>query len=394
MALPLQAPSDMRRVLFVDDDQNLLQALSNSLRRYRKQWDMSFILGGRAALEALAAGATFDAVVSDARMPDVGGEALLTEVQRLHPDTTRFILSGQTDEGSALRLLHVAHQFIAKPCESTALFDLVENTCARRELLANDALRALFTQIGALPALPATFLKVTALLNDPDCGAADVAAVIEEDPALSGEVLRAVNSAFYGLPKKMVQVRQATSYLGLETVRALVLSVELAQSFTRAGLASSLVHRVFSERSLRAAHLARRLTKQCSPQADADAAFTACLLMDVGQLVFAERRGGDWLPLFREAGGDGARLATLERERLGCDHGAASAYLWSLWGLPAVVIGAVATHHGPLPADATAEQRAVFVASACVEAKDVQRLSPVPGLEPLYETARRELARA
>lgn len=381
----------MRRVLFVDDDQNLLQGLGNSLRRYRKQWDMTFICGGRAALDALAAGPGFDVVVSDARMPDVDGEALLTEVQRRYADTVRFILSGQTDEGSAMRLMHVAHQFIAKPCESATLYETIEHACARRELLENQALRALVTQVGGLPALPVTFSRLSALLNDPDCGVADVAAVLEKDPALSAEVLHAVNSAFFGLPRKMTRVLAAASFLGLETIRALVLSAELVQTFTRAGVCERLVNEVFSERMLSTAQLARRLARAHGGDGDADTAFTACLLMDVGQLIFAERRGAEWLPLFHEAAGEGARLAALEQARLGCDHGQASAYLLSLWGLPSDVVSAVAGHHEAPAPDAPGWRRAVYVAVACVEAADRAQVKPVPGLEPLYEAAWKEL---
>ena len=92
------------RVVFVDDEPYVLQALGRLLRPMRAEWHMEFASSAPAALEILAAG-PFDAVVTDMRMPGMDGAELLDEVKRRHPHVVRIVLSGQADQASVLRSL-------------------------------------------------------------------------------------------------------------------------------------------------------------------------------------------------------------------------------------------------------------------------------------------------
>jgi HD-like signal output (HDOD) protein/ActR/RegA family two-component response regulator len=381
-----EAAPAKRRILFVDDEQRVLDGLGNSLRRFRKQWDMTFVCGGPAALRTLESTAPFDVVVSDARMPELDGEALLAEVQRRWPDTARVILSGQTDEAAARRLLHIAHQFIAKPCESSRLFEVLERLCVMRDLLTNHDLRSFVTGARRLPTLPTTFSRLTTLLANPLAGTDDAARLIAQDASLTAKVLQVVNSAFFGLPQKMTQVGPAASYLGLETLRTVVLAAEVGDDFVRCRVPLALVESVLSGRNLEAA----KIVKAIAPRGAAtDAAIAACILADIGQLAFMARDAEAWKPVRAEAGLDGARLAELEQAKLGCDHSKVAAYLLALWGLPVEVVDAVQHHHArPEPPAGTAlsPRQLVYVAYRTVEgtADDVDRTE---GLGPSLELA-------
>ncbi|HIJ64200.1 MAG TPA: response regulator, partial [Rhodospirillaceae bacterium] len=105
------------RVLFVDDDANLLAGLRRTLRGLAPQWDMSFVESGQAALELLAA-EPFDVIVTDMRMPGMDGATLLNEVRQLYPAMLRIVLSGYSEMESVMRTVGPAHQFLAKPCTS------------------------------------------------------------------------------------------------------------------------------------------------------------------------------------------------------------------------------------------------------------------------------------
>jgi DNA-binding NtrC family response regulator len=110
----------MRRVLFVDDDPEVLASLKQLFWRERSKWQMVFALGGRQALTELANGA-FDTVVSDMRMPGLSGAALLREVTDLYPGTVRILLSGGADPETLTEALDVSDHVLEKPCSRDRL---------------------------------------------------------------------------------------------------------------------------------------------------------------------------------------------------------------------------------------------------------------------------------
>src|SRR5580765_2202084 len=91
-------------VLFVDDEQAILDGLRNSLRKERKRWDMTFALGGQQALEEMKK-TPADVVITDMRMPGMDGAELLRHIQRDFPAAARIVLSGQAERESIMRAL-------------------------------------------------------------------------------------------------------------------------------------------------------------------------------------------------------------------------------------------------------------------------------------------------
>ena len=102
------------RILFVDDEVNVLQGLRRMLNAMRHEWDMVFVESGQEAL-ALLAQAPCDVIVSDMRMPGMDGTQLLTQVMERFPLTVRIILSGYADSGMILKAVGPVHQYLAKP---------------------------------------------------------------------------------------------------------------------------------------------------------------------------------------------------------------------------------------------------------------------------------------
>jgi YesN/AraC family two-component response regulator len=118
------------RILFVDDEPQVLDALRNLMRRQRHRWDMAFASGGAAALAAFEE-APFDVIVSDMRMPGMDGAELLALVRDRYPATARVVLSGYAEPAAVNRALAVAHEFLSKPCDARTLEQVIERMCAR-----------------------------------------------------------------------------------------------------------------------------------------------------------------------------------------------------------------------------------------------------------------------
>lgn len=136
----------MIRVLFVDDETAILEGLRNRLRGLRRAWQMAFATGAEEALAELSR-REYDVIVTDIRMPGMDGATLLQRVRAAYPHMARIVLSGQTGKECLLRVLPIAHRFLAKPCETADLKAAVERgQSLQTRLRAKNRSRHCFTQ--------------------------------------------------------------------------------------------------------------------------------------------------------------------------------------------------------------------------------------------------------
>jgi putative nucleotidyltransferase with HDIG domain len=342
-AVELASPAARTRVLFVDDEAQILEGLQDTLRRWRREWDMTFVIGGALALEELDA-RPYDVIVSDMRMPGMDGATLLQHVQDRFPSMIRMILSGHSELESALRAAHVAHQFLAKPCDAAELRRVVDRTIQLRSLLNDETLLRVATGARTLPSVPASYEQLSAAIDDPEAPVEAMGELIEGDVAMCAKVLQLVNSAFFGLGRRIDNAREAAVYLGTTTLRSLVLSVEIFDTWKPQPPLPGFSVEELANHSARVAKVASRLAE--SPD-DRESAFTAGLLHDVGKLLLATYRRDDMARIIETANGGGRSFYAVELELLGLTHTELGAYLLGLWGLPDTVVEAVAFHHAP-----------------------------------------------
>ena len=212
----------MKRILFVDDESRVLDGLKRSLRSKRDVWEIAFAASGTAAIEELQRG-QFDVVVSDMRMPNMDGAEFLHRVAAIQPQAARIVLSGQMEEDAATRAATVAHRFLNKPCEPAALEAAIARTLDLRDLLGSEELRLCVGGMVTLPSLPTACVALNRVLGDKNRSIADVSAIVEADVGMAAKVLQLVNSAFFGASRRVSDVQQAVSYLGMNTIRNLVM---------------------------------------------------------------------------------------------------------------------------------------------------------------------------
>lgn len=334
----------MRRILFVDDEPQILQGLRDLLRPQRREWKMSFAESGEAALAILAA-EPHDVVVTDMRMPRMDGAALLRHVQERYPRVVRIVLSGHTELESALRTMPMAHQFLGKPCEADRLRSVIQRACDLQALLDHEPLRRRMGQISALPSAPRIYVALTRALVDPEVSVRDVAALIERDMAMSAKVLQIVNSAFFGVPRRLTSTLEAVSYLGMGLIKNLVLSVEAFRELRGGEAARGFDVDCVQRQCLVTGRIAQRLLPD---RREAQDAFVAGTLHEIGALILATREPVAYAEVIAEADARGVSRQVIERERDGVSHAEVGAYLIGLWGLPYGIVEAVAHYHDPL----------------------------------------------
>ena len=203
------SPTDKRpSILFVDDEDNILNGLKRLLRSKRDDWNMDFATSGEEALRKLRE-VPADVVVSDMRMPQMDGAELLTQVQRLYPDTVRIILSGCANREAVLRTIGPSHRYLAKPCPQDVLIGTIDKSLELRTRLGSDDLKRSVAGLTHLPTLPKLYNDILKELASEFASADSLAKVVERDIAVSAQLLKITNSAYFGTSRGVTTIKQA-----------------------------------------------------------------------------------------------------------------------------------------------------------------------------------------
>ena len=336
----------MKQLLFVDDESKLLDGLKRSLRPMRHEWNMTFVTSGAEALEALAQ-APFDVIISDMRMPGMDGAQLLNKVQQRYPQVVRIVLSGQSDKELIYQSIAATHQYLDKPCESELLKATVMRACALRDLLGNDSLRRLVTGMQQIPSQPTLYAEIRREAESKTASIRTVGAIISKDMGMTAKILQLVNSAYFGLRGTVSTAEQAVNLLGLDTVQALVLTVQVFSQFAATHGSGFNIDRLW-EASTETGALARAIAKtEQAPALMIEQAYTAGLLHDVGSLVFVANVLERYVAALKTSHDTGSSVWDVERQDFGASHADVGAYLLGLWGLGDPIVEAVAFHHRP-----------------------------------------------
>jgi putative nucleotidyltransferase with HDIG domain len=217
----------------------------------------------------------------------------------------------------------------------------------------------LITEVTQLPVQPGAAMRLLWMLEDPRTSAADLGRLIESDPALSTQVIRLANTAFYGLSGKVSSAWRAVTVLGLATVRAIATTAafDLFSEKGRSVPDDFWPHSVTTAAA--AAAIARRVGIQPND------AFSSGLLHDLGSaLVFrrAPRRYDAVLELL--AGNSEMSRIDAERLEFGMTHAEVGAAALSVMRFPAEMVEAISTHHTPPAEVATPLGRVLIAADA------------------------------
>ena len=193
-----------------------------------------------------------------------------------------------------------------------------------------------------LPSLPAVAIKLLELTSDPDVAMKEIAQLVQQDQALAAKVLKTVNSSFYGLSSRCGSIERAMGYLGLNTVKSLVLGFSLVEATNDVGDGFDL--EAHWRRAIIGASGSRTVAKLVGG-VDPEEAFTAALFQDMGMLAaFAAMK-----TRYTDAieGVPHRVLCTSESEEFGFDHTEVGTGLASKWNLPDEICVAIRSHHDP-----------------------------------------------
>jgi putative nucleotidyltransferase with HDIG domain len=192
-----------------------------------------------------------------------------------------------------------------------------------------------------LPTIPVVLSKILQLCGNPDANSRQLVTVIEEDQALTAQMLRLANSAFFGQSRRVATISRALVLLGFATVRNMALSVKVWDALA-VGISRSRLEGVW-DHSLACAVAAKDIVGRLRA-GDPDEAFTAGLLHDIGRLVLAMRFRDEY---WKIVGGvnESDSVDAIERQAFGVDHSEAGGWMLESWALPPAIVESVRVHH-------------------------------------------------
>ena len=362
-----------KRVLFVDDEpaiRGIFEMLGPFLGN-----DTTVITAGsgREALDRFEDG-PIDVIVSDLTMPEMSGAELLARVAQTSPSTARVVLSGDVDELTVAKCLLAGHRYFTKPFDPLTLTRAIQALNKAVDAAPRAEIRTLAGKLDALPTPSEKYLQLMKVLNSSTASIEEISTIVEADPSLATKVLQAVNSAMFGAGRKIVSISEAVQLIGVQVLRALVLTIHVFDFYQNARLKDEV--RQLWNHSTEIARKARQLcVDRRWPIEVADEAFLCGLLHDVGRLILAATPEATRTTLFpqyqffREGAGDCPVSRLIEAE--------AATFLLSLWGLPDSIINTVHGHAAGNPTPvSSADEPSTAVAIALAhetESPDAQR---------------------
>ena len=374
-----------KHILFVDDEQYVLDGLRRMLRSMQSEWEMRFARSGHEAL-VLLAGTPCDVIVSDMRMPGMPGEALLAEVRNRYPAMIRLALSGQSDKEIILKSVGPIHQFLQKPCDEQTLKSTISRTIELCDLLADDRLKSIVTGLESLPSLPSHQQELTAQFQRSDVSTRLIGDSISKDMAMTAKILQLVNSAFFGLRRRVNSPADAVKLLGLDTVRSLVMTIQVFSQISETEVEGFSQKSLLSHSAAVAAVAKKIVQAEGKPAEMAERACLAGLLHDVGKLALASKMPAEYAASIRVAGTDRITAEEAERRVIGASHAEIGAFLLGLWAFDPSIVDAALFHHRPAmhAGDGFTILTAVHAANAIVRFSPTVDVAGVPGMDMGY----------
>jgi HD-like signal output (HDOD) protein len=214
--------------------------------------------------------------------------------------------------------------------------------------------RAVFQQtlekkLADLPPLPAVVTRIMETVNNPETSAADLNRLIAMDQGLSSKVLRIVNSAYYGFPKRISTITHAVVILGFNTVRNLVLGVSAFGLLAQKSIPYGLNRNTFWEHSVATAVAGSVLAKKrlAKLRSAPEEAFIGGLLHDIGTLFLDSYFPVQYAVAMAFAAREGKTSWEAENLVLGIDHVTVGRRIAEHWNFPPHLVAMLGGHHAP-----------------------------------------------
>lgn len=333
--------SMVKRILFVDDEQQILRALKRLF--VSEGYEVHMAEGAKEAMELLV-DTPVDLVVTDIRMPEIDGFELLKHVRSNYPLTLRVALSGYSDSKKIFSALDdsLAKLYVMKPWDNNELLDTIRKLFELEDSFKDKNLLNLINNLSELPTVPTLYSDICRLIEQ-DASVMEISNRIEDDQSISSRILRVANSSFYGA--KTGSIAQAIMYIGLANVKNIVLTNGI---FSYSHLKDENLDLIWAHVRL-TNKLMTLIYQRCLNKKVPNSYASAGLLHEIGRVVVINHFNELHHRIMDMAERDKTKsLVELEEQVMKISHQQIGGYLLNWWEIPVPIVESALYHHDPL----------------------------------------------
>ncbi len=207
-------------------------------------------------------------------------------------------------------------------------------------------IKSIIKKIDALKPVPQVVNKVMAIDQDPDSSMSDLSKVIVYDTAVTANLLKVANSAYFGMSGKIDSVHQAIVYMGMSQVIDLVMLAAVSEDLKRAQEGYDLDEDELWKNSVSSALIARELAEK-KKLTNNNLIFTAALLKDIGKVILSQYVGDSYGKINTLVAEKGFTFREAEKEVIGIDHADLGAVVAETWKFSPKMVEIIRNHHHP-----------------------------------------------
>ncbi len=208
------------------------------------------------------------------------------------------------------------------------------------------SLQEIISRVEDIPTLPYTITKIIQLTDDANSTVQDIEREVLRDQSLTTKILRLANSAYYGYPRTISTISQATVLLGFQTVRSMALSATVSNILDKELPGYALERKALLRQSQACAMISRFLAKKVR-FSKAENAYVAGLLRDIGKVILNYYITDQYQQVIDKVETEGVTFLEAEEAILGFNHAEVGAKIAEKWNLPEELVEAIAYHHTP-----------------------------------------------
>lgn len=220
-------------------------------------------------------------------------------------------------------------------------------------------LEEIISRVDDIPALPYTVSRIIQLTEDPDSTVQDIEREVLKDQSLTSKILRLANSAYYGYPRRISTISQATVLLGFQTIKSMTLNATVSNIMGGELSGYALEKDALMRQSQSCAMVARVLAKKVK-YSKAENAYVAGLLRDIGKVILNHYMKEQYQQVLLKVAKDQVSFLEAEEAILGFNHAQVGARVAEKWNLPEELVEAIALHHTPEKASINEKMTAII----------------------------------